>query len=313
MIRSATQDDFPAMAQVSAVAMPRNPLTETQLNSHQDQLAPTGARAYWVYEADNTVVGFAYCMQWADMYDPQAFHISVQVHPDHQRQGIGTELYATLADALLTYNPLRFQSSIYEDNIGAEQFSKKYGFVEYSRRIESTCDLTTFSGDNYKDKLDTLENAGYEFTVLADITDQDSLQDIYNLQWSLELDVPIEETLIKKPFELWRKQIFDLPSSLSQSSIVVQKEDDYAGLIVIEKLSDTHAYCEFTGIRPQFRRKGLATAIKVHAMQKCKSLGYTAISTTNDAVNIAILNINHQLGYKPKPARIQIEKTFTED
>lgn len=313
MIRSATAQDFPAMAQVSAEAMPHNPLTETSLTSQKDSVADGGLYGYWVYESDGKIVGLAYYMQWADMYDPLGFHISVQVHPDHQQKGIGTELYATLADKLLAHNPLVFKSSIFDGDVGAKEFSAKYGFLEYSRRTQSSCDLTNFNPDDHNAMLAKLAEAGYEFSVLADITDEETLREIYDLQWTLELDVPIDETLIKRSYKQWHKDTFDSPSSLSQASLVAKKDGKYAGLTITNKLSDTHAYCEFTGTRSKFRREGIATALKICAMHESKKLGYTIISTTNDDNNAPMLALNVKLGFVPKPARIQIQKTFTEN
>jgi len=313
MIRPATSADYPQIAQVSQHAMPQNPLTETQLKSRDSQVSPSGMMGYWVYEDDGRIIGFAHYIQWADVYDPQSFHIMVQVHPDHQRQSIGTELYATLADTLMAHNPQTFKSSIYEDNTGTIAFSQKYGFAEYSRRIDSVRDLTTFDPAGYDALLDKMtDDEGYEFRVLADILDDDTLREIYDLQWSLELDVPIEETLIKLPYQQWYTQTFENPTAASDTCIVAKQGDKYAGLAIVHKHDDTHLYCDFTGTRPHFRRQGVATAIKILTMQEGKQLGYQTISTTNDATNTGILALNKKLGFVAKPARIQIEKRLSD-
>jgi len=312
MIRPATKDDYVSIASVSQEAMPHNPLTEMQLHSREHSLAPTGKMGYLVYETDGKIIGFANYMQWADLYNPHSFHITVQVHPQHQQQGIGTELYATLADELLKHNAMMFKSSIYADDTGAKAFSEKYGFAEYSRRIESSCDLTTFDPDKHKPLLDKLTNDGVVFRVLADIIDEDTLREIYELQWSLELDVPMEETLTKRSYQQWYTEQFEGESACSEASIVATKDGKYAGLASVNKLSDTTLYAEFTGTRPHFRRLGLATAMKILMMQEGKTLGFTSIRTTNDAVNAGMLALNDKLGFIPKPARIQIEKIMTD-
>lgn len=54
------------------------------------------------------------------------------------------------------------------------------------------------------------------------------------------------------------------------------------------------------------RRKGITTAIKVHAISQAKTDGIEIIDTENDENN-PMLDLNIQLGFKPGPAWLDYE------
>lgn len=82
------------------------------------------------------------------------------------------------------------------------------------------------------------------------------------------------------------------------------------GITEVFKYSDDYLYIEFTGTRPKYRRRGIATAMKVLGMQWAKDNDFKSIGTTNDAINEGMIAINRKLGFMAKPARLQIEKIF---
>ena len=58
-----------------------------------------------------------------------------------------------------------------------------------------------------------------------------------------------------------------------------------------------------TGVRREYRRRGIATALKVMALQFARENGYTEIVTDNEENN-PMFQINLQLGFEPQPASL---------
>jgi mycothiol synthase len=311
VIRSGTNADYANIAQVSNLAMPEYHITVEQLISREQTLDPKCKLGYFIAESDEQVVGFARYAQWIDVYHPQVFWITVQVHPDYQRQGIGTDLYNTLSDALAQFKPIAFKSSIYDGHQGALVASQKQGFQEYSRRIESLRYLSTFDSTDYFPLIDKLRAEDVHFVPISELVhDEDKAWELYELQWSLELDVPLEETLTQPSVNQWRKSVVDNPMFMKEASFVAMQNDQYMGLTEVFKYGGDYLYIEFTGTRPKYRRRGIATAMKVLGMQWAKDNGFQSMGTTNDIVNTDILAINQKLGFVAKPARLQIEKSL---
>ncbi len=62
-----------------------------------------------------------------------------------------------------------------------------------------------------------------------------------------------------------------------------------------------------TGVLRSHRRQGLATALKVHAIQFAKAYGAKAINTSNEEHN-PMFQLNLALGFAPAPAWLDFEK-----
>jgi RimJ/RimL family protein N-acetyltransferase len=65
-----------------------------------------------------------------------------------------------------------------------------------------------------------------------------------------------------------------------------------------------------TGVDREYRRRGLATGLKVLAIARAREMGYRSIRTFNDSTNAPMLAINRKLGFARKPAWIGFRKTF---
>jgi mycothiol synthase len=53
----------------------------------------------------------------------------------------------------------------------------------------------------------------------------------------------------------------------------------------------------FTSVRPEFRGRGIATALKVRAIEMARARGMTRIQTENHQDNAAMLTVNRRLGF----------------
>ena len=53
-----------------------------------------------------------------------------------------------------------------------------------------------------------------------------------------------------------------------------------------------------------YRRRGIALALKLHGIAHAKEQGYKKIRTMNESTNRPMLNINERLGFEKRPAWI---------
>jgi len=101
---------------------------------------------------------------------------------------------------------------------------------------------------------------------------------------------------------------FDSGQMLADASIVAYDGDTIAALTTTGKRESRDGYTWMTGVGRDYRRRGLATAIKVDALSRAKAKGLRAMLTTNDEPNKAMREINAKLGYQVLPAHVQLEK-----
>jgi len=57
-----------------------------------------------------------------------------------------------------------------------------------------------------------------------------------------------------------------------------------------------------TGVRPEWRRQGIATALKAWVLEYARRQGYQTIVTHNHPANAAILGLNAKVGFLRAPA-----------
>jgi GNAT superfamily N-acetyltransferase len=55
----------------------------------------------------------------------------------------------------------------------------------------------------------------------------------------------------------------------------------------------------WTGVRPEYRRQGIATALKVHGISLARQLGYAEIVTTQRIGNLSSIAMNQKVGFRP--------------
>ena len=75
---------------------------------------------------------------------------------------------------------------------------------------------------------------------------------------------------------------------------------------------DGSFYSWMGGVLPNYRRKGIATALKHTGLTWAKNQGYEWIRTDNVATNEGMLSINIRVGFKFMPAWLMFDKLLNE-
>lgn len=124
MIRPATVNDAPAMAIVnrisSSTAMPWLPVLHSLEGDTKFFTRVIAEQTFVVAEADGDVIGFCGTHEgWVEQ---------LYIHPDHQRQGLGSAFIAWAQGSAR-----HLQLWVFEQNTAAQTFYAKHGFVEVER------------------------------------------------------------------------------------------------------------------------------------------------------------------------------------
>ncbi|SFC29265.1 L-amino acid N-acyltransferase YncA [Halobiforma haloterrestris] len=103
--------------------------------------------ALLVAEVDGEVVGFTHGVVQGDEGDV----LRMFVHPDHQREGVGTALHERLRDDLEDFNMKRMRAIDFASNDGGRAFYERLGF---ERTGEGEVEI---GGEERKEVVYTLE------------------------------------------------------------------------------------------------------------------------------------------------------------
>ena len=306
-VRPFESHDYEAVADVRTRAMPEYPETADEIRHRDDRRDPQCRFRRFVADRLGQVVGYAQYDQSPAMYHPQKFSVAVNVDPNHHRQGIGTALYDYLTMDLAQYDPITLRSFAREDCGASLDFLRKRGFEEVMRSWESRLDVASFDPSPYDELPERLRARGLDIQSFAELeSDPDRNRKLYELDLDLLRDVPFPDEQTEMSFAYFKRRFIDSPNLVPQAYVVATDGDDYVGVTSLWKseASPHDLYTGLTGVRREYRRQGVALALKLRTIRYAQQHGYRTIRTENAGTNRAMLAINEQLGYVKQPAWI---------
>ena len=260
---------------------------------------------------DGPIVAYASTGETEWSYQPGKYFVHVSVHPTVQSQGLGTTLYRYLLQQLAPREPSKLTAWTRENQPAALHLLGKWGFEQKMRIPVSRLDLRTFDARRFSERIARTMAAGIEVSTLRELSERDSnwKRKLYELEWECLQDVPHTDEFTKQPFELFEKRTLGSPSLLPDAWIVALDGDQYVGLSVLWKNLATDDLLEtgLTGVVRSHRRMGIATAMKVAAIQYAQAQNVKGIVTDNEENN-PMFQLNLQLGFRPKPAALDFAK-----
>ncbi len=249
----------------------------------------------------------------ADVQNSQArprekFTLYLGVHPDFRRHGLGTELERRQRAFARQYGGRELTAGVREDDPGAQAFLSRLGYTEAYRRFQMELDVQLFEWSRYQRWRERLGGLRL-FTFAEAGTSEDNFRKLYELSIMLAADVPHPDGAPRYSYEEFRKWAA-APGSRADAVFIVADGDQWVGMSGLLVPEGRPAYTYFTGVRREYRGRGLATVLKLAAIEFAKNHRVAAMRTTNDTVNSPMVAVNEKLGYRRLPARLAMRVSW---
>ena len=224
--------------------------------------------------------------------DETHFRLNLLVHPEHRRQGVGSQLLNRIEGEVLRRRGKYLQARAFESMPASLKFLLARGFAQIHTMRGLSLRATDFSFARWQPLGQQLADGGFVLSTLKDELDSDAnaiarLAELYRVARE---DWP-------SPDPTWR------PDTSSQNNrapftdvkhpeyfSIIKNKDQYVGFTSAKNLATG------TAVHPAYRNLGLATYLKAFDIDRCIAAGedYFESATANPAMQ----RVNEKLGYR---------------
>lgn len=287
IIRTPGSKDIEAVVAISREGYPESP-------ENPKHWQEPDARRYFVAEEDGEVVGYG-CLKpdLGRQPDVPQYRLHLGVRPDRRGRTIGGRLYEHLYEALVSLRATNVWARVRQTETDALAFLERRGFVDRQRSVRLALDVPASVPE-------VSPPPGIHITTLKDELDRNpacwpAIHELLNL---CSADIPTANPTPPVTFEEFERDMRD-PALLFDGFFLAKAEERYVGLSFLATAGSPATLGQrLTGTHPEFRRRGIAMALKVCTMRYAREHGYQRIITATNALNTGMLAVNQAVGFK---------------
>ena len=285
MIRRAESDaDLAAYCEVWNAITPREP---TALEDVKRRLERQPERLYLVALEEEEVVGLGFC---GPSQTPERTAVVVRVLPEHRLRGIGSELLEQLVAHAAGIERPQISGMVFEDDPDSIAWVTNRGFEEYQRQVELSREIGPGEA----------EPKAPEGIELAEL-DESRHEAAYEVWAECFPDMPVLPPIPAPSYEEWLEE--EVPGPVT---FVALDAGRVVGAAALLERVDGLAEHGLTAVRRSHRGRGIATALKQALIHWSAEHGFRELTTWTQDGNAAMQAVNLKLGYRPRPAVINV-------
>ncbi len=315
-LRPFSDRDYSGIVEMKNIIYPDHPFSVESLR-HSDRTREKKIKyKCWVWEKNKKLCVFAVHTQYTESYHPHRFAIDICVHPELQGHGYGAACYDHLMEKLEPFDPIKIMSEVHEPHERGIRFLKDRGFVQTHKVRESSLDLILYDSGLHQDELDRVLRQKYRIMTLTEFRKEDNNADykVWELERDVGPDIPWTDPFTMPEYNTYKKHTLLHPKFNPDSWFLVLDGARIAGMNNLWKSEiKIGINTGLTGVRREYRRKGIASALKHTSLVWSKNQGYEWIRTDNGSTNTGMLSINLRAGFKFMPGWLVLEKIIREE
>lgn len=228
---------------------------------------------------------------------------------EHER-----EFFRRVIDRILEWDPFDVVTIVPSTQKSVIALLDEWGFGQTQRERVSERSLDTFDASAWDGAIEKVRAAGIELVRFdsLNIGEDATLRHIYDMAAELFRDVPQPDEVSMESFDVFCRRMRTIPYD-PRLRWYARKDGRMIGqTVVINNLADPSiGYTGLTGIRREYRRTGVATALKASSLKMAKEIGLMHVHTENEENN-PMFDLNVRLGFREKMSWLHYSKKLRE-
>jgi len=269
-------------------------------------------RRQYVVEDERTKQINAYGVIEQSIYLPK-YRLLLLSDPEWLKCGAGELLLDRLLSDAVDAKAITVSCRQYASEIELANLLQSRGFEEVSRVIDLRLNVTDADMSAFLPVLKRIDEQGISITTFAEERERDPhcVEKLYELTTLLQQDDPARGPVARPAYNarealMWLEMKYVLPDAL----FIAKRGEEYVGVSDVSLFEALPGALTqgFTGVRREYRRRGLATALKVREVLYAQLHGYQIIQSFNKLEQIAIRALNEKLGFVVMREQLLLEK-----
>lgn len=298
--------DLEAVAALLSQIRPE-PVTPAEIEDRRSWLPEGSIRHEIVAEhSESRFVGFAEAYRYPNTLRGK-FYVNLAVDRAARGQGVGQALLQEIERFAASHGATLLVTEIAERDPASLAFAQHRGYAIRRLGYDSVLDLSRFDKAGFSGVADGVRQGGIRFFTLADSPSEGMKQALYKLYEDTFTDIPGYEAERFMAFETWHSMVIESGGARPDWVIIAAEGERLAGATTLVDRGE-YLYTNHTVVRPEFRGRKIALALKLQAIKAALRHGATRMITGNDSRNEPMLAVNRKLGYLPETGTYELAK-----
>jgi len=255
-----------------------------------------GAR--WLAQQGTKAAAYGELRQFAeDISSPRRF-LNIVVHPEYRGRGLGGRLYRLLMEHLLVLPDLSLRATVLSEDTYSAGFMQRRGFVCEQSLQEWALLLPYIDIQRTLCRKGICADTQMSLCSVEELqTDPERNRKLYRLIREIRQDTLWASDRPLISYDMFEASYLGDPSFFPEMAFVAVYAGEYIGYCDLRDDGAEGMLFNLTGVLRNYRRQGVAAALKRIGLERAQEKGYTRVRTFCSAENTAIQAINKQLGF----------------
>ena len=243
------------------------------------------------------------------------YRLFLFIEPRWLRAGVGDLLFNRLMEDAREAGAITVWHRNYAQRTEVFDFLAERGFAETRRVWDLRLNVSEADVAAFKPVVEQVAARGIMITTFAEERERDpeSLSKLHEFLNAVKADDPQRQPFTPIPLESVARW-FEKDYVLADACFIAKHGDRYVGFTDLNHIEPIPGGIMhgFTGVTREYRRQGVATSLKLRAIEYARAHGYQTIRAFNLPIHAAMLALNEKLGFHRRFCYVTVEKCLKE-